>query len=408
MDNKEHPTSSALNPHLDALEDIQKKIDELQAQREGVREEIRGNMVGAVVVFLDMVGSTEFKVTHIAEPWVWILQLRQFTQVVTEYVKRLNGHVAKYIGDEVMAVFQGEDSIHNAMNLVSRVNQIEVDLTRVTSLQTRIKVALDKGPVYFLKFEGHEALDPQGSAVDRCARIAKFAKPGTVLASGDVARDSGVAYKWTLAGEVPVKGLGPISIFQLGKATLQIKEHIEVVKADHDDLLRRAETQSARLEELEKQYEILIQKNWALQREVRAAGATPSSDNSEEEASEEVDTYEKLVDGVRKALRPLPAAVVEAFYYKYYGQPYQPEPYEDSKWEGIRKSQEYLYLEETGDGFVPNEKDMKVQTAAKSLKALHRFLSSDVSSEFHERFAADHQYEADFRNRGYWEGQLGM
>ena len=407
MNSSKEP-NSAVDPQLDALEDVQKKIDELQAQRDAVREEIRNNMVEAVVVFLDMVGSTDFKVRHLQEPWVWILRVRQFTEVVTEYIERLRGQVAKYIGDEVMAVFRGKDALDDAMSLVARVKNIEGDLTNVTATPMRIKVALDKGPVYLLKFEGHDVLDPQGSSVDRCARIAKFAEPGIVLASGDVARDSGDAYKWELAGEVPVKGLGSISIYQLGKATLRIRERVEVVKAEYEELLQRTEAQANRLAELQNQKQKLVEMNRTLQNEIRKSGATPSAENSMEEQTEEDETYERLVDAAQKALRPLSAVVIEAFFYEYYGEPFRPEGFDDVKWIGIREALEYHSLEEVDGGFAPNENDKKVLTAAEKLKALHRFLECDSSPEFHGRFSEDHDSSADLTNRTFWEGQLGL
>ena len=314
----------------------------------------------------------------------------------------------KFVGDEVMAVFRGTDALDNAMSLVTRRERIEADLKTVTGVETQIKVALDKGPVYLLKFEGHEVLDPQGSAVDRCARIAKFAKPRLVLASAEVARDSGGDYQWSLAGEVPARGLGRISIFQLGEATFTVRETIEVVKAEHDGLIARHEAKAKHIAELEAHVKKLKEMNRALQAEVRGSDAQPTAESSVEKDSADDERYEELLDAAKRALTPLPSVVVEAFFYSYYGESFHPEPFDDSKWSDVRDACQYRYLEDYDGNFEPNQKNRKVLAAAQKLEALRSFLATEASEEFLEKFADFHKCDADLKDRAFWEGQLGL
>src|SRR5262249_35673703 len=144
----------------------------------------RAGFIERAIVFMDVVASTAFKVEHSAHPEEWILRVRQFSELLAAAVQNCNGKVIKFIGDEVMATFE---NIYDAQNLVGRISEIEDNLKAATGFETKIKVAADFGFVYELAFEGHDAPDPQGTPVDRCARIAKFGVPNEVLASATFA-----------------------------------------------------------------------------------------------------------------------------------------------------------------------------------------------------------------------------
>jgi class 3 adenylate cyclase len=160
---------------LDWLENIQSRAKQLRAEESEVKKQIRDGFVDCAIVFMDVVGSTAFKQNYLSTPEVWILRVRQFSELLAEAVSRSNGSVVKYIGDEVMAVF---NNVYDAQNLVGRIHEIEENLAEATGFETRIKVSADYGKAYFLRFPGHDELDPQGPVVDRCARIGKYGMPG--------------------------------------------------------------------------------------------------------------------------------------------------------------------------------------------------------------------------------------
>src|ERR1035441_3254588 len=84
------------------LDAINRTIEKLKAEQEKIIEQIRKSSREAVVVFVDMAGSTQNKLDHKTEPERWIFNFRQFYDVVSECVQQLGGRVVKYIGDEVM------------------------------------------------------------------------------------------------------------------------------------------------------------------------------------------------------------------------------------------------------------------------------------------------------------------
>lgn len=255
------------NEELLWLEKLQQKAKELHAEEAAAIAAIRAGFVDRAVVFMDVVGSTDFKVQHSAKPEEWILRVQQFSKLLAAAALNCNGQVVKFIGDEVMATFS---NVNDAQNLIARVSEIEDNLKRATGFETRIKVAVDFGSVYELTFQGHSAPDPQGTIVDRCARIAKFGAPGEVLASATFAQKT-PKLNWQKVGTAELKGLGPQTIYQLEHITVDTDPRIELRKKDHAALTEELDdlrTQNARMKE----------QNKKLQRQLRAAGQKPSHD----------------------------------------------------------------------------------------------------------------------------------
>jgi class 3 adenylate cyclase len=188
-----------------------------------------------VVMFVDLVGSTEYKAVHPAEEQ-WLPRLAQFLIGVTRIVE-MHGRVVKYIGDEVMAAFEGDgaplNAEHAAESILAFCEQLEGE-------NLQVKIALDYGDVSLLNFASEDraegtdgrpalhSLDPQGLVVDRCARLMSKASAGAVLCSAAFQGASRTPQRWGPIGEFRPKGFtDPISVFLLqtkGAPTLNVED----------------------------------------------------------------------------------------------------------------------------------------------------------------------------------------
>lgn len=227
----------SINPKLEELKEFQGEIDRLREAASKTIATIREGLSDVVLAFIDIVGSTEYKMQHSDEPEKWILMLQQFGELMTDYVQELGGKIVKYIGDEVMAVFDRETYVNDALNFVMRIEEIEARLREVTKEAIRIKIAVDKGKVFMLRYRGHEELDPQGTPVDRCARIAKYAEAGMVLSTFEFVQHSEGRATWTQIGEPNLKGIGRTSVYQFGIATKEINESIVTDLSKLDEVI---------------------------------------------------------------------------------------------------------------------------------------------------------------------------
>lgn len=243
------------NEKVKKLESLKAEVERLQREKENTIESIKKDFQEKTVVFIDMVDSTQFKTEHADESDVWILRLFQFSNIVASAIQGCKGIVVKYIGDEVMGVFE---NVNDAKNLIGRISEIENNLLEITGFETRIKITVDYGPVYMMNFDGHISPDPQGLTVDRCARIAKYNRKSCVLASIDF-KDKTSDMKWHKLGKVDLKGIGEEYIYQLKEKTITLEEKIRIPKKEYEELKRQLkeckdalkEKNSAKLKEIE-------------------------------------------------------------------------------------------------------------------------------------------------------------
>lgn len=281
-----------VNDDLASLEAVNKSVEELTTKIEETKQAISESFSDCVVAFVDLVDSTSFKVSNPES--TWILRVKIFVDVISEYATGLGGDVVKVIGDEVMISFTREEQNNDALNFVMRISEIEKALKKATGVPTKIKIALDGGKVCFIKYVGNEAADPQGTPVDRCARISKFCSAGTVLTSESQFLRFEHKDLWKFVGKPNLKGIGPTSVYQLGEATVEAIDQQSLPIDQYNRLIKIAEENQQ-----------LIEKNKKLQEQIRAMGRKPEPDaaidlgeeNSWAEIENVIKEIGKLVDG---------------------------------------------------------------------------------------------------------------
>ena len=321
-----------------------------------------------MIVFVDMVGSSQSKRDHEHEPEVWIYKVRRFYDVVEGYVQQLGGRVIKYIGDEVMAVFDGDTKDNDSANFITRIAEIQTSLGKAAGEPTALKIAVDRGQIYTIDLPGHKEPDVLGTAIDRCARIGKYTKPGAVLASYEYRKGSSEAYKWVSVGEPELKGVGKTKIYQLGEKTVEITETTEIAVAELERMKQEAADQKDQIETLTIEVQEVKGMNFRLQEQIAAAGQDIDEDDrvdeDEDEAESKEQLFERLVEGFKTLCRPLPHTAIEAMYYLQRGEDWSPRTDFGTRddWEDINRAAERGFVVVTGDNRVGiNEAHPKVK-----------------------------------------------
>jgi class 3 adenylate cyclase len=155
--------------------DINRKMKELKKHKQS-----------ATIMFCDLVGSTKFKAEYGDE--IGLLKTHLHNSTVNDISKRKHGETVKYIGDECMVVFSGENhadaAIATAKEIQKRFEQMRKDFLKGSNIyQINSKIGIHSGDVYFWKYEGSTKKDPQGETVDLAARLTSLAKANQILAS---------------------------------------------------------------------------------------------------------------------------------------------------------------------------------------------------------------------------------
>jgi class 3 adenylate cyclase/predicted ATPase len=169
------------------------------------------------VLFCDLVGSTSIAAALDAEDWRDLISA--YLDAASVAVTEMDGHIAKKLGDGLMALFgypvahenDAERAARAALAIqraLAEVNRKNVDSGKPV-LTARIGVAA--GPV---------VLDPAGEiygdAPNTAARVQALAEPGTVLVTADVQRQIAGLFVVEESSAHHLKGVpGPVTVFRL-------------------------------------------------------------------------------------------------------------------------------------------------------------------------------------------------
>jgi class 3 adenylate cyclase len=164
----------------------------------GVRRE-------ATVLFTDIRGFTSYAET--VPPETVVEMLNRFLQVQADVVHRHGGDIDKYVGDEVMAVFHGDDAAPRAVRAALEMIAA-VEAVRAEGETLAVGAGVSKGEVVHGPIGSGERLDFTviGDVVNTGARLCSTARGSEVLVSAAV-RDA--------CGELDDIELDPIEPLQL-------------------------------------------------------------------------------------------------------------------------------------------------------------------------------------------------
>ena len=135
------------------------------------------------VLFCDLVGSTEIAAQ--LDPEEWRELAASYQRAAAEAITRYGGHVAKYLGDGVMAFFGYPEAHDNDAERAVRAGLAMLEaIAKLNEHPTRgklaVRVGIDSGAVVVGAGAGNEA-DVFGDAPNVAARVQALAPPGTVL-----------------------------------------------------------------------------------------------------------------------------------------------------------------------------------------------------------------------------------
>jgi class 3 adenylate cyclase len=173
------------------------------------------------VLFVDLVGSTELAARLDPEDMGQVIRVYHGT--CTEVVERWGGHVAKYMGDGVLAYFgwpqahedDAERAVRAGLELADEVRKLDTPAGK--TLAARIGIAT--GLVMVGELIGEGGAQEQtvvGDTPNLAARLQALAEPGTVVISQATRRLVGELFELADLGPRRLKGFAaPIAIWRV-------------------------------------------------------------------------------------------------------------------------------------------------------------------------------------------------
>lgn len=136
------------------------------------------------VFFSDIRGFTSF--SEDVEPEVVVEMLNTFLREQAEVVKEFHGDIDKYVGDELVAVFQGDDMVENAVRCAVKIQrQMERLRAEHPEWDVSVGIGVNTGEVVMGAMGSEDRMDYTilGDTVNVGARLCSLAGRGQTLLS---------------------------------------------------------------------------------------------------------------------------------------------------------------------------------------------------------------------------------
>jgi adenylate cyclase len=199
----------------------QQTVDYVQRASElGVK--LGGERKQATVFFSDIRGFTAF--SEKVEPERVVSMLNTILSKQAAIVKKFGGDIDKYVGDELVAVFQGEAMVRNAVLCAIEIQKMMEEIHNEIGESIAIGIGINTGEMVMGAMGSDERMDFTviGDAVNLGARLCSAASRGQILLSEDSAKFIFSDSYIELVKHEPIKVKGKESAIQIFEAKARI------------------------------------------------------------------------------------------------------------------------------------------------------------------------------------------
>jgi adenylate cyclase len=187
---------------------------------EGVK--LGGDRREVAILFADIRGYTAFAESR--DPELVVEILNYYFQKITDQVAANNGDVDKFVGDQIMAIFLGDDMAKNATACSLDIQDVMIDLGKEhPEWELEIGIGVDMGDVVMGAMGSKDRMDYTvlGDHVNLAARLCSYAAPGQTIVSDVVGEKlkSLPGFRLEELEPIKVKGkTGALTVFAVERA----------------------------------------------------------------------------------------------------------------------------------------------------------------------------------------------
>ena len=201
---------------------VDENVLNFMTSKEYEKSLLANETVEATVMFVDICGFTAITENVAADKVVNIINTL-FDQIVKEVIAQ-NGHVDKFMGDAVMAVFRGkfhlDRAIDAALAIREQIKKVEGLTTNGQMFQPEVSIGVNSGEMISgnIGSASLKRLDYTviGDAVNLTQRLQSTAKAGQIIITEDVYNLAKESFKCERIGEVSLKNKAlPVTIYEV-------------------------------------------------------------------------------------------------------------------------------------------------------------------------------------------------
>ncbi len=183
-----------------------------------IEADLGGSFQDVAMIFSDIRGSTA-KIS-VSEPDEFVEILNKTLGFQTEIIKKYDGAVDKYVGDEVVAVFTGDHALNNAIKASIEIQKQFSENAELNTFFRGLGIGVNYGQVILGNMGTRERMDYTviGPEVNLCARLCSAAADGEVLVTQDCLQKHNLfdPYKDSNIRKLDLKGFSqPVNIISI-------------------------------------------------------------------------------------------------------------------------------------------------------------------------------------------------
>ena len=201
---------------------VDENVLNFMTSKEYEKSLLENETVNATVLFIDVCGFTSFSENVAADKVVTTIN-RLFDIIVKEVIAQ-NGHVDKFMGDAVMAVFRGKFHLDRAIDVALATRELIKNVEEISAndrvFKPDVSIGINSGEMISgnIGSASLKRLDYTviGDTVNVAQRLQSTAKAGQILISEDVYHMAKESFKCEKIGEVNLKNKAkPVMIYEV-------------------------------------------------------------------------------------------------------------------------------------------------------------------------------------------------
>ncbi|HLE33511.1 MAG TPA: adenylate/guanylate cyclase domain-containing protein [Bacteroidota bacterium] len=192
-------------------------VSTVEMIREGGKLQLGGERRNVTVFFSDIRGFTSF--SERVQPEVVIDTLNKYLSMQARLVVKHHGVIDKYVGDELVAIFEGSEMVDNALLAATEIQKEIGKLNRDNPENIQIGIGINTGMAIVGNVGSEERMDHTvlGNNMNLGARLCSIAQPGQILISESSWRQAKVKeVSFKPLDAITVKGIArPVPIYEV-------------------------------------------------------------------------------------------------------------------------------------------------------------------------------------------------
>lgn len=201
---------------------VDENVLNFMTSKEYEKSLLENETVNATVLFIDVCGFTSFSENVAADKVVTTIN-RLFDIIVKEVIAQ-NGHVDKFMGDAVMAVFRGKFHLDRAIDVALATRELIKNVEEISAderfFKPDVSIGINSGEMISgnIGSASLKRLDYTviGDTVNVAQRLQSTAKAGQILITENVYHMAKESFKCEKIGEVNLKNKAkPVMIYEV-------------------------------------------------------------------------------------------------------------------------------------------------------------------------------------------------